>query len=163
MPPRTQQMTFHVKYVNEAKNDSQYGSIADGNRTYVSVPVDLLGNFKPGVAYNINYTERTVNGRTFKNFYSFADGPTQTASITAAPSGPAPKSEFRLPVINQSKEQERKDMLIFVTGVVGRAMGSGSFMADDIKNLTMEAKAAYKDLVERGPQPTGELEDEIPY
>jgi hypothetical protein len=37
-----------------------------------------------------------------------------------------------------------KDTLIFVTGVVGRAMGSGSFGVTDIDLLTKAALAAYR-------------------
>jgi len=37
-------------------------------------------------------------------------------------------------------------MHIFVTGVAGRAMGSGKFAAEDIRQLTLEAHAAFLEV-----------------
>lgn len=38
---------------------------------------------------------------------------------------------------------DRKDALIFVTGVVGRAMGSGQFKSGDVSDLTHEALKSW--------------------
>lgn len=44
------------------------------------------------------------------------------------------------------------DMLIFVTGVVGRSMGSGKFGRDEIVLLAKEAESAFRDVFGE-PQP----------
>jgi len=38
---------------------------------------------------------------------------------------------------------DEKDRLIFITGIVGRAMGSGKFGPDDIKDLAVAASTAF--------------------
>ena len=44
----------------------------------------------------------------------------------------------------EKSDQARRD--IFVTGVVGRSMGSGHFSVDDIENLTANAVIAFNKL-----------------
>jgi hypothetical protein len=61
---------------------------------------------------------------------------------------------------------------MFIMGVVGRAMGSGQFSANDIILLTREAAAAWKGRHSAAPgapqslqqlETPGELNDEIPF
>ena len=42
---------------------------------------------------------------------------------------------------------QRRD--IFVTGIVGRAMGSGHFSVDDISDLTKNAVKSFNENLER--------------
>jgi hypothetical protein len=49
---------------------------------------------------------------------------------------------------------DHKDRLIFITGVVGRAMGSGQFQSGDILQLAQNADAAFSALFpDEGPKP----------
>ena len=49
------------------------------------------------------------------------------------------------PVSNGLNRNDIQRMDIFVTGVVGRSMGSGHFSVQDISELTKNAKKAFYD------------------
>ncbi len=51
------------------------------------------------------------------------------------------------PMMNGKDATQRRD--IFVTGIVGRAMGSGHFAVDDISELTKNAVRSFNDNLER--------------
>jgi hypothetical protein len=50
-----------------------------------------------------------------------------------------------MPVSNGMNKNDTQRMDIFVTGVVGRSMGSGHFSVEDISDLTKNAVRAFND------------------
>ena len=50
-----------------------------------------------------------------------------------------------MPVSNGMNKNDTQRMDIFVTGVVGRSMGSGHFSVGDISDLTKNAVRAFND------------------
>lgn len=135
------QTTVTVQYVNQPREGKKMGSIKTEDGAYYSVNPSDLGQFQKGQTYSIEYDETTVNGRTFRNFKRI---------ISSAPTG------------------GDKEEMIFITGVVGRAMGSGQFKPADIVTLAVAAKEAW--LALQGVDPIipaktagDSLDDSIPY
>ena len=57
-----------------------------------------------------------------------------------------PQQQSRpMPVSNGMNKNDTQRMDIFVTGVVGRSMGSGHFSVQDISDLTKNAVRAFND------------------
>ena len=57
-----------------------------------------------------------------------------------------PQQQSRpMPVSNGMNKNDTQRMDIFVTGVVGRSMGSGHFSVEDISDLTKNAVRAFND------------------
>ena len=50
-----------------------------------------------------------------------------------------------MPIFNGMNKNDTQRMDIFVTGVVGRSMGSGHFSVEDISDLTKNAVRAFND------------------
>lgn len=152
-----------VTFINGPKNPGgKYGSIKTNELGYVSVPVEKLGDFDKGGRYCIEYTE---NGK-YKNFARFANTPPAQAAQPhsqpagrqqaqpqyprqaqpqrpAAPPQPVSRPHYGAGATSPAVPVDTTAMNIFVTGIVGRALGSGHFTAADIKELTQEAKAAF--------------------
>jgi len=56
-----------------------------------------------------------------------------------------PNYQYTPPAPKANDAQTRQRMDIFVTGVVGRSMGSGHFSVEDISDLTKNAVRAFND------------------
>ena len=128
--------TVTVAFVNQPKPGKQFGSIKDKSDNYYSVKPADLAFFQKGGTYEIEYD---VTDRGYKNFKRIISRD-QGGGATSANAG--------------------RDM--FITGVVGRAMGSGKFGPGEIRDLAHEARAAWDSLKE-GDRQSGELDDEIPF
>ena len=61
------------------------------------------------------------------------------------PSVSSAKQATTMPISNGIYKNETQRMDIFVTGVVGRSMGSGHFSVEDISDLTKNAVRAFND------------------
>jgi hypothetical protein len=116
-----------VNYVNAPAAGKQYGSIKTEELGYLSVKPGDLALFAKGHKYEVEYEERGQ----YKNFVRLAAPP---------PGAPA-----------QAAGNDDVQRMIFVTGVVGRAMGSGKFGASEIKELTLEANEAFRELTSQIP------------
>jgi len=79
---------------------------------------------------------RVAHNHTMENDY-----PVEMQSASPAPS-PAPNPR---PMNNSMNKNDTQRMDIFVTGVVGRSMGSGHFSVQDISDLTKNAVKAFND------------------
>ena len=121
--------TVTVQYVNLPKEGKKQGSIKGADGTSYGVWANHIGNYKQGATYSIEYEERDYNGKTYR---TVKDATLQAPAASHAGNGGANGPD--------------KDKLIFVTGVVGRAMGSGSFQATDVKVLTLAALEAWSAL-----------------
>ena len=61
------------------------------------------------------------------------------------PSVSSAKQATTMPISNGINKNNTQRMDIFVTGVVGRSMGSGHFSVEDISDLTKNAVRAFND------------------
>ena len=63
-------MTMTIKYVNPPKPGKQRGSIKGIDDQIVGVFADKLHLFREGGTYEIDYTETSANGTTYRNVKS---------------------------------------------------------------------------------------------
>ena len=121
--------------------------LVDGTRLYyrgkVMNPMPQSGD---AINFTIINVKTSKGGNPYTNVkdVSIADNhtldddlPTGGRSITTS----ATSSSYTIP-LNKSETQR---MDIFVTGVVGRSMGSGHFQVHDIADLTKNAVRAFND------------------
>ena len=131
----TNQRTGQVKACYDNSEDGIPNfciDLIDGTRLYsrgeMLNPMPEKGNT---ISYNIINTKESKNGNPYSNVSSVKviDG---TEANTSVSSG-----------VSSKNSTQRLD--IFVTGVVGRAMGSGQFSQVDIKGLTRNAVEAFNE------------------
>lgn len=130
-----------IKYADDAKPNKKYGSIKSADGTKYLVPAGLNGVFKAGTTVDIPLTSEPWTETPIVAGRPGAAGSTHPA--TPAPTPPA--AEPQTHGTAQQSNLDAKDFAIFVTGIVGRAMGSGNFGVTDIDLLTKAAIAAYRD------------------
>lgn len=142
--------TVTPKYVNQPKAGKKFGSIKDQAGVFWLVEPGLLGSFSPGTATIVEWkAEKFQDGTDVKKITGIVHGANGATPTPAAHS-------------NQGRE-------IFITGVVGRAMGSGKFAIGDIPGLTGQAAASWDAMMENkkvpAPRPQAEtgLDDSVPF
>ena len=107
--------------------------LADGKRLYAREPV--VANNGDMISYTAINTKTSKNGNPYTNVSG-------VQVVNGQQPQPAPQQTYtpepvRTAIPNDSNRN------IFVTGVVGRAMGSGNFQIQDIDALTSMAMATY--------------------
>ena len=127
------QATVVCKFVNPPKPGKRYGSVKDPAGIYWSLPPNLVSQVTQGASILVNY-EETPEG--YKNIKSIVP--------TAQPQA------------RQNTPSNSNEEAIFVTGCVGRALGSGQFGISDIKILTLSAAEAYR-AWKRGEKPVSTI------
>lgn len=132
--------TLNIQYVNEAKPDKKYGTIKTRDGESYALPAGMVGVFQPNTTVEVPTQDQKWGDKVVHVIMGRpANGNAPPAAATPAAPTPPPAAT------GAARMTDPKDMLIFVTGVVGRAMGSGSFGVTDIDLLTKAAKSAYKD------------------
>jgi len=133
---------INIKYVNPAKPDKKFGSLVDVDGTKYMCPANMVSQFRAGTTVDVP-VQQSKWGVDLVNV--IAGHAQATAPSTAAWSKPQP------PVVSVAAtgSMDRKDALIFITGLVGRAMGSGKFLASDMETLTNEAIKSWLFLKEQ--------------
>lgn len=163
-------MQVNIKYVNfpSINSTGKYGSIVDQSGTKIQVPVDMLNLFRAGMICEIGVKTQTWGKGTdreadvviattgpLKNNTGAVQGQGaqagyQGASQAAAPQRPNTGFLPRVyqggagqpaPQLGQTQADQARQ--IFVTGVVGRSMGSGKFAASEIPVLVKAANEGY--------------------
>ena len=86
-----------------------------------------------GVTYDIEFSSRDYNGKIYRTIQK------AVAKVNAASAQVNGHAAPRAANGNDSR-------MIFITGIVGRAMGSGQFGAAEIKLLTLAASEAWEAL-----------------
>ena len=121
--------------------------LIDGTRLYAR---GTVLNPLPKKGDAINYTEvntkTSANGNQYTNVKNVSIAvmpPSIDADLDDDISQVAPTTISKKNVINDVQARQRMD--IFVTGVVGRSMGSGHFSVDDIADLTKNAVSAFNE------------------
>lgn len=164
-----QEVYVTPQFINGPKKEGgKHGSIKTAEYKYISVPVSHLHEFQKGVRAFI-VMETTPEG--YHNFVGFAhEAPRQQPQAhqesyqgyQERPRQPAPQRreapQARPPAPMHSANPEGRD--IFITGVTGRAMGSGKFTSMDILTLTLAAAAAYDQVILGKPKP--QFDDDMP-
>lgn len=130
------------KYVNPPKKPGgKYGNIKTADNALHWVPVNHLGVFMVGQAANIS-TEYQQWGDMQASVVTNVNGVDITGQAPN-PQGQVPRGDRPSP-LPQNVPASDTDESIFVTGIVGRAMGSGQFGVTDIDILAKAAVAAWK-------------------
>lgn len=128
-----------LKYVNQPKNPTgKMGSVVDGAGVRYMVPVENLGRFTTGGTYDVAVSQEVWKPGE-PALMVIRGVPAQAGAAPAAPATPTHASGH----VNGAKIGESAARQIFVTGIVGRAMGSGKFSPSDLEALTSAAIAAY--------------------
>ena len=129
--------TVQIKYVNQPKQPGWKGSIVDTQGRRITVEPNELGLFQPGGTYSIMTSAGTNRqGQPYIKFAGMA-GP----GGALAPSQSTPQPQRTNGYAKPANGNGNDSRMIFITGVVGRAMGSGNFSIGDMRNLTLEAMA----------------------
>ena len=107
--------------------------LADGKRLYAREPV--VANNGDMISYTAINTKTSKNG----NHYTNVSG---VQVVNGQQPQPAPQQTYTPEPVRTAIPNDA-NRNIFVTGVVGRAMGSGNFQIQDIDALTSMAMATY--------------------
>ena len=117
--------------------------LIDGTRLYcrgtVLNPMPKSGD---AINFTVINTKTSANGNPYTNIKDLEIVADHTSEDVGLPTNPAPAR----PMVNKDVTQRRD---IFVTGIVGRAMGSGHFSVDDISDLTKNAVKSFNENLER--------------
>ena len=140
-------MRATISFVNHpTKPDAKYGNLKTSDNQRIMVPIANLGQYERGRTYDIPTQTKTwtpgeppvIVAQPYQE--APADPPdlfppSDTVGRTSPPPAPA-----ATPAPFRGNPEARG---IFLTGVVGRAMGSGKFAASEIEVLLDAAMAAY--------------------
>ena len=137
--------------------------LIDGTRLYyrgtVMNPMPQKGD---AINYTVINTKTSANGNQYTNIKdveiaSMPDNGQPVYTPTQAPQSPA--QTMPVPQANNSytpkppnggmNKSDTQRLDIFVTGVVGRSMGSGHFSVNDIEELTKNAVRAFDENLKK--------------
>jgi hypothetical protein len=174
-------MQISIKYVNFPRPGGKYGNIKAVDGSTVMIPPDLLGLFRAGQTVEIGTKTQTWGqGTAEERVVTVATtgpldartGPVQAQGVQPGYGGPVqgqpsqrPNTSLLRPRVIQGGpvgvSQTDQARHIFVTGCVGRALGSGKFAASEIRVLTQAANEAY-DLIGKPATPPPVLREDQP-
>ena len=130
---------INIKWVNAAKEGKKFGSLVDVDGTKYMCPAGIVSQFRPGTTVDVP-TQQAKWGVDIVNVIAgHAQASAPSTAAWSKPQAPAVAAAA-------TGSMDRKDALIFITGLVGRAMGSGKFNVTDIQDLTHEATKAWFSL-----------------
>jgi len=154
-------MMVTVQYANPPRPGGKYGNLKLVNGQTIYVPPDLVQYFQSGSTYDIVTKEETWGqGSPDAKTVTVCRMPPRVAQAMAgnmqAHTGQRRTAPGFQPRVVQGGPPARtgdEARQIFVTGVVGRAMGSGKFAASEIPVLTQAAMEAFDRLSMPKPPP----------
>ena len=127
----------------------------DGRRLYYSGvqmnPMPVTGD---AINFTIIATKTSANGNQYttikdveviKNPDGHNDAPQQLSNVVDNVAPTVPQNSFS----NGMSKSDTQRLDIFVTGVVGRSMGSGHFSVHDIEELTKNAVRAFNENLKK--------------
>ncbi len=127
----------------------------DGRRLYYSGvqmnPMPVTGD---AINFTIIATKTSANGNQYttikdveviKNPDGHNDAPQQLSNVVENVAPTTPQNNFN----NGMSKSDTQRLDIFVTGVVGRSMGSGHFSVQDIEELTKNAVRAFNENLKK--------------
>ena len=130
--------------------------LIDGTRLYYrGVNMNPMPVSGDAINYTIINTKTSANGNQYTNIKDVEvvknpdgqnDAPQPIGNViqNVAPTAPQPQ-----PQSNGMSKTDTQRMDIFVTGVVGRSLGSGTFTAEDIPKLVSIAVRAFNENLKK--------------
>tara|TARA_B100001115_G_C15432007_1_gene202823 strand:+ start:42 stop:476 length:435 start_codon:yes stop_codon:yes gene_type:complete len=117
--------------------------LVDGTRLYyrgkVMNPMPQSGD---AINFTIINVKTSKGGNPYTNVKNVSIADNHTLDDALPTSG---QQSRPMPTGNGMNKNDTQRMDIFVTGVVGRSMGSGHFSVEDISDLTKNAVRAFND------------------
>tara|TARA_R100000329_G_scaffold45066_3_gene42186 strand:+ start:1217 stop:1672 length:456 start_codon:yes stop_codon:yes gene_type:complete len=135
---------------NKTENGNPNYSIEliDGRRCYlrgvILNPMPLAGD---AINFDVINTKTSAKGNQYTNIQNLVvlPNPTNQAIPPQAPQQMPQNNYAPKPPSSALNKNETQRLDIFVTGVVGRSMGSGHFSVNDIEELTKNAVRAFNE------------------
>ena len=113
--------------------------LIDGTRLYYRGTVlNPLPKSGDAINYTVVNTKTSANGNQYTNIKDVQIADDHTADNNNY-------DQTARPINNSMNKNSTQRLDIFVTGVVGRSMGSGHFSVDDINDLTKNAVIAFNE------------------
>jgi len=155
-------MNIAIRFVNMPKPGGKFGNLKLTDGTMIMCPPELLPMFRAGMQCEIQTKQQEWGPGNVVNIATSGPLPPlggqqgnagyQGANLNQgaqrANTGFVPRVVQGGGLPPKSPEQER---MIYITGIVGRAMGSGKFAASEIPILTQAAAAAWDQLTKPRP------------
>ena len=113
--------------------------LIDGTRLYYRGTVlNPLPKSGDAINYTVVNTKTSANGNQYTNIKDVQIADDHTSDNNNY-------DQTARPINNSMNKNSTQRLDIFVTGVVGRSMGSGHFSVDDINDLTKNAVIAFNE------------------
>ena len=166
-------MHVNIKFVNFPQPGKKFGRLQLDNGMTIWVPPNLLDSFRAGMSCEIGTKEQLWGDKPVvvattgpQQGYGGQQGSASSQGYNQGQSNTRtyqrPNTGFQPRVIQGGGGRPEPDArMIFVTGIVGRAMGSGKFSASEIAVLTQAAMQAY-DLSQKPPVDQRQMPQEPP-
>ena len=121
--------------------------LVDGSRLYCRGEVlDPMPKSGDAIDFTILNVKTSSKGNPYTNVKNVRIADNHTLDDDLPTDNYQPQQQSRpMPVSNGMNKNDTQRMDIFVTGVVGRSMGSGHFSVGDISDLTKNAVRAFND------------------
>jgi len=121
--------------------------LVDGSRLYCRGEVlDPMPKSGDAIDFTILNVKTSSKGNPYTNVKDVRIADNHTLDDDLPITTPSNTSSIRLSsLVNGGNKNDTQRMDIFVTGVVGRSMGSGHFSVGDISDLTKNAVKAFND------------------
>ena len=121
--------------------------LVDGTRLYyrgkVMNPMPQSGD---AINFTVINVKTSKGGNPYTNVKDVSIADNHTLDDDLPNNNYQPQQQTRpMPISNGLNKNDTQRMDIFVTGVVGRSMGSGHFSVQDISDLTKNAVRAFND------------------
>ena len=117
--------------------------LVDGSRLYCRGEVlDPMPKSGDAIDFTVLNVKTSSKGNPYTNVKDVRIADNHTLDDALPTGGQQSKP---MPIVNGMNKNDTQRMDIFVTGVVGRSMGSGHFQVHDIADLTKNAVRAFNE------------------
>ena len=135
---------------NSADNEGKPNyaiQLVDGTRLYCRGEIlNPLPKSGDAIDFTVINVKTSSKGNPYTNVKNVKIADNHTLDDDLPTDNYQPQQQSRpMPVSNGMNKNDTQRMDIFVTGVVGRSMGSGHFSVGDISDLTKNAVRAFND------------------
>tara|TARA_A100001037_G_scaffold304399_1_gene341036 strand:+ start:2956 stop:3399 length:444 start_codon:yes stop_codon:yes gene_type:complete len=120
--------------------------LLDGSRLYCRELLNPVPKSGDAIDFTVINVKTSSKGNPYTNVKNVKIADNHTLDDDLPTDSYVPEQPSRpMPVSNGMNKNDTQRMDIFVTGVVGRSMGSGHFSVSDISDLTKNAVKAFND------------------
>ena len=175
-------MQVQIAQVTFPQPGRKFGKLQLTDGQMLWVPPELLGQFRGGMVAEVGTKQQTWGqGADARQVTIVTTGPMQGGGPVQ---GQSYGQGYGQPAVQQAPQRpntgfqptvyegggrsygagktDGEAKMIFVTGVVGRAMGSGKFTASEIAVLAQEAARTYDLVTTPSPKPAPQLSNDPP-